>query len=100
MGLNGVPLWVRRNSFNASTGSLRAIAGATLSWSLIPISQATRLPLNNRLLGSASEKLCIDAVLMLFSLALGEKFFCSLRQLAVAARVYLVVFGSCTALGA
>jgi drug/metabolite transporter (DMT)-like permease len=100
VGLCGVLLLVRGASFSASTVGLMAIGGATLAWSLGSVLQTTRLPLAAGPMGFASEMLCGGAVLMLISLILGEQFSWPPQPLAVAAWVYLVVFGSLVAFSA
>jgi len=60
----------------------------------------TRFPLAPGPAGFASEMLCGGAVLMLISLALGERPAWPPQPLAAAAWLYLVVFGSLIALGA
>jgi drug/metabolite transporter (DMT)-like permease len=100
VGLCGVLLLVRGASFSASTVGLMAIGGATLAWSLGSVLQTTRLPLAAGPMGFASEMLCGGAVLMLISLILGEQFSWPPQPLAIAAWVYLVVFGSLIAFSA
>lgn len=100
VGLGGVLLLVRGNSFSASTGGLMAIAGATLMWSLGSVLQTTRLPLAAGPMGFASEMLCGGAVLMVIAMVLGEQFSWPPKPLAAAAWVYLVVFGSLVAFSA
>lgn len=100
VGLAGVLLLVRGASFSAAPIGIVSIAGATLAWSLGSVLQTTRLPLAAGATGFASEMLCGGAVLMLISLAMGEQFSWPAQPLAVAAWLYLVVFGSLIAFSA
>ncbi len=105
LGLAGIVLLVQGASFTAAPMGLVAIAGATLMWSLGSVLQTTHLPLASGPSGFASEMLCGGAVLMLLSLATGERFNLP-EQLsptdwrAIAAWVYLVVAGSLVAFSA
>ncbi len=100
VGLAGVLLLVRGASFSASTVGLACIAAATLAWSLGSVLSTTRLPLARGPMGFASEMLCGGAVLMLVSLVLGEQPEWPAQPLAIAAWLYLVVFGSLIAFSA
>jgi drug/metabolite transporter (DMT)-like permease len=100
VGLVGVLLLVRGASFSASPVGLACIAGATLAWSLGSVLSTTKLPLAKGAAGFASEMLCGGAVLMLISLALGEQPSWPPTSLALAAWLYLVVFGSLIAFSA
>lgn len=100
VGVAGVLLLVRGASFGASPAALACIAGATLAWSLGSVLSTTRLPLAAGAAGFASEMLCGGAVLMALSLALGEQFVAPPQPLALAAWIYLVVFGSLIAFSA
>jgi drug/metabolite transporter (DMT)-like permease len=100
VGLVGVLLLVRGASFSASAAGLACIASATLAWSLGSVLSTTRLPLAPGPMGFASEMLCGGAVLMLVSLALGEQPAWPAQPLAIAAWLYLVVFGSLIAFSA
>lgn len=100
VGAVGVLLLVRGASFSASPVGVACIAGATLAWSLGSVLSTTRLPLAPGAAGFASEMLCGGAVLMALSLALGEQFTWPPQPLALAAWVYLVVFGSLVAFSA
>lgn len=100
VGVGGVLLLVRGASFTAAPEGLAFIAGATLAWSLGSVLSTTRLPLAPGPAGFASEMLCGGAVLMLISLALGEQFTWPAQPLALAAWLYLVVFGSLIAFSA
>ena len=100
VGLAGVLLLVRGASFSASPVGIASIAGAALAWSLGSVLSTTRLPLAPGASGFASEMLCGGAVLMAVSLALGEQSSTPAQPLAVAAWLYLVVFGSLVAFSA
>ena len=100
VGLVGVLLLARGASFSASPVGVACVAGATLTWSLGSVLAATRLPLAPGASGFASAMLCGGAVLMLLSLAMGEQFIGPPQPVAVAAWVYLVVFGSLIAFSA
>lgn len=100
VGAAGVVLLVRGASFGASGAGLAAIATATLAWSLGSVLSTTRLPLAPGPAGFASEMLCGGAVLMALSLAMGEQFEGPPQPLALAAWIYLVVFGSLVAFSA
>jgi drug/metabolite transporter (DMT)-like permease len=100
VGIAGVLLLVRGASFAAAPVGFACIAGATLAWSLGSVLSTTRLPLAPGAAGFASEMLCGGAVLMVISLALGEQFDAPPQPLALAAWIYLVVFGSLIAFSA
>ena len=99
-GVGGVLLLVRGASFSASPMGVACIAGATLTWSLGSVLSTTKLPLARGPMGFASEMLCGGAVLMVLSLALGEQPIWPAQPLAMAAWLYLVVFGSLIAFSA
>jgi drug/metabolite transporter (DMT)-like permease len=94
VGLAGVFLLVRDASFSASGLGLAAICVATLLWSLGSVLQTTKLPLATGPMGFASEMLCGGAVLMLIAMVLDEAPQWPPQPIAVAAWLYLVVFGS------
>jgi drug/metabolite transporter (DMT)-like permease len=100
IGFGGVILLVQGKSFSASTTGLLAIFGATLTWSIGSVLQTTKLPLAPGPMGFASEMLCGGAVLLVISLAVGEKIPLPLDQRALLAWGYLVVFGSLVAFSA
>jgi drug/metabolite transporter (DMT)-like permease len=100
IGFGGVLLLMQGKSFGASSTGLLAMFGATLSWSIGSVLQTTKLPLAPGPMGFASEMLCGGAVLLLISLALGEKVLLPLDQRALLAWGYLVVFGSLVAFSA
>ena len=94
VGLVGVALLARGASFTAAPIGVACLLGATMAWSLGSVLQTTRLPLARGPTGFASEMLCGGAVLMIASLATGERFAWPPTPVAAAAWVYLVVFGS------
>ena len=100
VGVAGVLLLVSGASFSAAPAGLACIAGATLAWSLGSVMSTTRLPLAPGAAGFASEMLCGGAVLMAISLALGEQWGGPVQPPAMAAWLYLVVFGSLIAFSA
>lgn len=100
LGTVGVLLLLREASFSASPEGVASIVAATLAWSLGSVLSTTRLPMAPGASGFASEMLCGGAVLMLISLALGEQPSWPPQPLALAAWLYLVVFGSLIAFSA
>lgn len=100
LGLAGVVLLLQGASFSAAPVGVMCIVGATLAWSLGSVLSTERLPLADGPAGFASEMLCGGAVLMLISLALGEQPAWPMTPVAVAAWLYLVVFGSLIAFSA
>lgn len=100
VGVAGVLMLVRGASFSASPAGVAYIAGAVMAWSLGSVLSTTRLPLAQGPMGFASEMLCGGAVLMLLSLALGEHVRAPVAPVAIAAWLYLVVFGSLIAFSA
>jgi len=100
IGFGGVVFLVQGKSFGLSTVGLFAMFGATLSWSIGSVLQTTKLPLAPGPMGFASEMLCGGAVLLLFSLVLGEKVSWPLDTVALLAWGYLLVFGSLVAFSA
>ncbi|WP_404976833.1 MULTISPECIES: EamA family transporter [unclassified Acidovorax] len=100
LGLVGVLLLVRGNSFTASPVSMVCILAATAAWSLGSVLSTTRFPLAAGASGFASEMLCGGAVLLGVSWALGETPVWPPQPVAVAAWLYLVVLGSLVAFSA
>lgn len=100
VGAAGVLLLVHGSSFSAAPAGVAAITAATLAWSLGSVLQTTRLPLAAGPGGFASEMLCGGAVLMATSLVLGEQPAWPVAPQAIAAWLYLVVFGSLVAFSA
>lgn len=100
IGFGGVIFLVHGKSFGASTVGLLAMFGATLTWSIGSVLQTTKLPLAPGPMGFAMEMLCGGAVLLLLSLAIGEKISMPLDTRALLAWGYLMVFGSLIAFSA
>lgn len=100
LGALGVLLLVRGASFSASPVGIALIIGSVISWSLGSVLQTARLPLAPGPVGFASEMLCGGVVLMVISLVLGEQPSWPPQPAALAAWVYLVVFGSLVAFSA
>lgn len=100
VGVAGVLMLVRGASFSASPIGIVFIFAAVTCWSLGSVLSTTKLPLAKGPMGFASEMLCGGAVLMLVSLALGEHAAAPFASRAIAAWVYLVVFGSLIAFSA
>ena len=94
VGVTGVFLLVRGASFSGSPFGVACIAGASLAWSLASVLSTTKMRLADGGMGYASEMLCGGAVLMVFSLVLGEQVAWPASANAVLAWAYLVVFGS------
>lgn len=100
LGLAGVLLLVRGESFAASPASMACVLGATALWSLGSVLSTTRFPLAAGASGFASEMLCGGAVLLLISWGMGETPVWPPQPLALAAWAYLVVLGSLVAFSA
>ena len=100
LGALGVWMLVSGASFSASPAGIALMVGSVLAWSLGSTLQTTHLPMAPGPMGFASEMLCGGAVLMLISLALGEKPAWPPQPMALAAWAYLVVFGSLVAFSA
>lgn len=100
VGLAGVLVLVRGASFSAAPVGVACIVGATVAWSLGSVLSTTKLPLARGPMGIASEMLCGGAVLIALSLALGEHARTPVAPVAIAAWLYLVVFGSLIAFSA
>lgn len=100
LGALGVLLLVRGASFTASPVGVTLMVGSVVAWSLGSVLQTTRLPLGPGPMGFASEMLCGGAVLMVISFALGEQPGWPPQPLALAAWVYLLLFGSLVAFSA
>ncbi|MCV2356273.1 EamA family transporter [Paucibacter sp. B2R-40] len=94
VGLVGVLMLMQGQGFSASPAGLLAISIACLSWSLGSVLSQRVFPLAPGAMGFASEMLAGGVVLMLLSLLRGEALQWPLQQEALAAWVYLVVFGS------
>jgi drug/metabolite transporter (DMT)-like permease len=100
VGVAGVLLLARGASFSASPAGIAFIFAGVTCWSLGSVLSTSKLPLARGPMGFASEMLCGGAVLMLVSLALGEHAVTPLAPRAMAAWLYLVVFGSLIAFSA
>jgi len=99
VGLAGVLLLTQGAGFSASPSGLAAIAIACVTWSIGSVLSQRKLPLAPGATGFASEMLCGGAVLLALSWFDGE-----VPQMptpsALAAWLYLVVFGSLIAFNA
>ncbi|MBI5271927.1 MAG: EamA family transporter [Burkholderiales bacterium] len=100
VGLVGVLLLTQGASFQASTAGLVAVTLACLTWSIGSVLSQRTLPLAPGAMGFASEMLCGGAVLMGMSWMAGEAPVWPPEPVAVAAWLYLVVFGSLIAFNA
>ena len=100
LGLAGVSMLTQGAGFQASPAGLAAIAIACTTWSLGSVLSQRALPLAPGATGFASEMLCGGAVLMVMSALHGETFAWPPQPLALAAWLYLVVFGSLIAFNA
>ncbi len=100
IGLAGVLMLTQGAGFRASPGGLVALSLACLAWSLGSVLSQRRLPLAPGAMGFASEMLCGALLLLAVAAARGEAPRLPLQPLAVAAWVYLVVFGSLVAFSA
>jgi drug/metabolite transporter (DMT)-like permease len=100
LGLVGVVLLTQGAGFSASPAGLAAIAIACVTWSLGSVLSQRRWPLAPGATGFASEMICGGVVLLLISAAQNERPQWPPQASAVAAWVYLVVFGSLVAFNA
>lgn len=100
LGLAGVLMLTQGSGFQASPAGLVAIAIACVTWSVGSVLSQRSLPLAPGATGFASEMLCGGGVLMMLSLATGERPQWPPQPAAVAAWFYLVVFGSLIAFNA
>lgn len=100
LGALGVLLLARGTSFSASPAGVAMIAGSVIAWSLGSVLQTSRLPLAPGPVGFASEMLCGGVVLLAISVSLGEQPKWPPQPVALAAWLYLVVFGSLLAFSA
>ena len=99
VGLVGVLLLTQGAGFQASPAGLAAISVACVTWSVGSVLSQRKLPLAPGAVGFGSEMLCGGAVLMVLSLFTGEVPRAPTAQ-ALAAWLYLVVFGSLIAFNA
>ena len=100
LGLGGVLMLTQGSGFQASPAGLVAIATACVCWSVGSVLSQRTLPLAEGAMGFASEMICGGVVLLLLSALHGEAFDWRPQPLAVAAWLYLVVFGSLIAFNA
>jgi len=100
VGLAGVLLLTQGAGFQASPQGLIAIGVACASWSLGSVLSQRSLPLAPGATGFASEMICGGAVLLALAGLTGEQPQWPPQPAAVAAWVYLVVFGSLIAFNA
>lgn len=100
VGLVGVLMLTQGDGFAASTAGLVAITTACVTWSIGSVLSQRSLPLAPGAMGFASEMICGGVVLLLISAVVGETPTWPPTPLALAAWVYLVVFGSLIAFNA
>lgn len=104
IGLGGVLMLTQGAGFQASAAGLTAIALACLTWTAGSLLSQRRTPLAPGAMGFASEMLCGGVVLLAMAALHGEYATFSrqwpLAPLALAAWLYLVVFGSLIAFNA
>ena len=100
VGLGGVLMLTQGYGFQASPGGLLAITVACVTWSIGSVLSQRRLPLAPGATGFASEMICGGLVLLVLSVLSDEHPSWPARPEALAAWVYLVVFGSLVAFNA
>lgn len=100
VGLVGVLMLTRGQSFQASPAGLLAIALACVTWSVGSVLSQRATPLAPGAMGFASEMLCGGVVLMALAAFSGESLAWPPQPLAAAAWLYLVGFGSLIAFNA
>lgn len=100
VGVVGVLMLTQGASFQASTHGLIAVTAACVSWSVGSVLSQRSLPLAPGAMGFASEMVCGGAVLLGLSVLTGEAPVWPPESIAVAAWVFLVVFGSLIAFNA
>jgi drug/metabolite transporter (DMT)-like permease len=100
LGLVGVLMLTQGSGFRASPAGLAAIAIACVCWSLGSVLSQRALPLAPGAMGFASEMVCGGVVLLGLAGWSGERVSWPPQPVAVAAWVYLVVFGSLVAFNA
>ena len=100
VGLVGVLMLTQGSGFKSSPEGLVALCVACICWSLGSVLSQRSLPLAPGAMGFASEMLCGGVVLMVLAAISGETMSWPLQAEAVAAWVYLVVFGSLIAFNA
>jgi drug/metabolite transporter (DMT)-like permease len=99
VGLGGVLLLTQGQGFQSSPAGLAAIAIACITWSVGSVLSQRKLPLAPGAVGFASEMICGGLVLLALALLAGETPQPPTAK-ALAAWVYLVVFGSLIAFNA
>jgi drug/metabolite transporter (DMT)-like permease len=100
LGLAGVLMLTQGSGFRSSPEGLVAICIACVCWSLGSVLSQRSLPLASGAMGFASEMLCGGVVLMGLAAVSGETMNWPPQAEAVAAWIYLVVFGSLIAFNA
>lgn len=100
VGLAGVLMLTQGAGFSGSPIGLVAIVLACIAWSFGSVLSQRRLPLAGGGVGFASEMIAGGVVLMLMSWIAGERPVWPPAPIAVAAWLYLVVFGSLIAFSA
>jgi drug/metabolite transporter (DMT)-like permease len=100
VGLLGVLMLVSGSGFSASHSGLIAIVIATTAWSLGSVLSQQQYKLAPGAAGFASEMIAGGAVLLVMSWFAGEAWSWHPTPLALAAWVYLIVFGSLIAFNA
>lgn len=93
IGFIGVGLLCFGADMRASTAGTLALLFAAVSWSFGSV-WSKRLPMPAGFMSSAAQMLCGGLLLMLTSLALGERLLALPSFKALAALAYLIVFGS------
>jgi drug/metabolite transporter (DMT)-like permease len=100
LGLVGVLMLTQGSGFQSSPVGLAAIAIACICWSMGSVLSQRSLPLAPGAMGFASEMICGGVVLLVLSAISGESLAWPPQPEAVAAWLYLVVFGSLIAFNA
>jgi len=100
LGLVGVLMLTQGSGFQSSPAGLVAISIACICWSMGSVLSQRSLPLAPGAMGFASEMVCGGVVLLVLSAVSGEQLVWPPQPEAVAAWLYLVVFGSLIAFNA
>jgi drug/metabolite transporter (DMT)-like permease len=100
LGLIGVLMLTQGSGFQSSPAGLVAISIACVCWSMGSVLSQRSLPLAPGAMGFASEMICGGVVLLVLSAISGEELVWPPQPEAVAAWLYLVVFGSLIAFNA
>jgi drug/metabolite transporter (DMT)-like permease len=93
-GLLGVALLVRGDGFSASTSGLVAMTAATISWSLGSVLAANTVQATHDYSAASSQMICGGLFLLMLSRLLHEPVHWQVSSKALAAWLYLVLFGS------